>query len=163
MSTSSSTAAPRGRFAWRSARDERGPTAPSNGQPLPRLRGRLGWGEAVRRASRSRRPPMPTFPRKRGKGFSRLATARLMARAQTRYVCQECGSVAPKWQGKCEACGAWNAMIEEVAEAAPKGVRAAKGKAIAVVRLASTAQPAQRRGERGGDGPPRARGGRAPR
>jgi DNA repair protein RadA/Sms len=68
-----------------------------------------------------------------------------MARAQTRYVCQECGAVAPKWQGKCEACGAWNSMIEEVAEAAPKGLGAAKGKRIEFVGLQGAAQPAERR------------------
>ncbi|MBR2033865.1 MAG: AAA family ATPase, partial [Alphaproteobacteria bacterium] len=29
------------------------------------------------------------------------------------YVCQTCGSVYPKWQGKCDACGEWNTIIEE--------------------------------------------------
>ena len=28
-------------------------------------------------------------------------------------VCQNCGSVYPKWQGKCDACGEWNTIIEE--------------------------------------------------
>jgi DNA repair protein RadA/Sms len=68
-----------------------------------------------------------------------------MARAQSRFVCQECGAAAPKWAGKCEACGAWNAMIEEVAEAAPKGLGAAKGKRIEFVGLQGAAQPAERR------------------
>ena len=30
------------------------------------------------------------------------------------YVCQNCGAVYPKWQGKCDACGEWNDIIEEV-------------------------------------------------
>jgi DNA repair protein RadA/Sms len=68
-----------------------------------------------------------------------------MARAQSRFVCQECGAAAPKWAGKCEACGAWNSMIEEVAEAAPKGLGAAKGKRIEFVGLQGAAQPAERR------------------
>jgi DNA repair protein RadA/Sms len=68
-----------------------------------------------------------------------------MARAQTRFVCQECGGVAPKWAGKCEACGAWNSMIEEVAEAAPKGLGAGKSKRIEFVGLEGVAQPAPRR------------------
>ncbi len=38
-----------------------------------------------------------------------------MARAQTRYVCQDCGSVSPKWSGRCEDCGAWNSIVEEAA------------------------------------------------
>ena len=29
------------------------------------------------------------------------------------YVCQNCGSVYPKWQGKCDACGEWNTIVEE--------------------------------------------------
>ncbi len=29
------------------------------------------------------------------------------------YVCQTCGSVYPKWQGKCDSCGEWNTIIEE--------------------------------------------------
>jgi len=30
------------------------------------------------------------------------------------YVCQNCGAVYPKWQGKCDACGEWNTIVEEV-------------------------------------------------
>ena len=29
------------------------------------------------------------------------------------FVCQECGSQAPKWVGKCADCGAWNSYVEE--------------------------------------------------
>ncbi len=29
------------------------------------------------------------------------------------YVCQNCGSVYPKWQGKCDACEEWNTILEE--------------------------------------------------
>ena len=29
------------------------------------------------------------------------------------YVCQTCGAVYPKWQGKCDACGEWNTIQEE--------------------------------------------------
>ena len=46
-------------------------------------------------------------------------------KAQARYACQECGALAPKWAGRCEACGAWNSMVEEVARATPpKGLGA---------------------------------------
>ena len=31
-----------------------------------------------------------------------------MAKTRTTFVCQSCGNVAPRWQGRCEACGAWN-------------------------------------------------------
>ena len=36
------------------------------------------------------------------------------------FVCQACGAVHSKWSGKCEACGAWNTIVEEVA-GAPAG------------------------------------------
>ena len=36
-----------------------------------------------------------------------------LAKPAHRFVCSACGSVFPKWQGKCEACGAWNALEEQ--------------------------------------------------
>ncbi|AZL15933.1 DNA repair protein RadA [Rickettsiales endosymbiont of Stachyamoeba lipophora] len=36
-----------------------------------------------------------------------------MAKKSSQYICQECGSVSQKWQGKCPDCGAWNSIIEE--------------------------------------------------
>jgi DNA repair protein RadA/Sms len=34
---------------------------------------------------------------------------------KTQYVCQECGYDSPKWFGRCPGCGAWNALVEEIA------------------------------------------------
>src|SRR5215469_15961169 len=46
-----------------------------------------------------------------------------MARSQTHYACQQCGSVHAKWTGRCDGCGAWNSLIEEVSrEALPAGL-----------------------------------------
>ena len=42
-----------------------------------------------------------------------------MAKPQARYACQQCGAVAPKWTGRCEACGAWNSLVEEVPRPGP--------------------------------------------
>lgn len=36
-----------------------------------------------------------------------------MAKQKLQYVCQNCGAVTPRWGGKCEACNAWNTIIEE--------------------------------------------------
>ena len=44
-----------------------------------------------------------------------------MARAKTRHVCTECGGESPKWQGQCPHCGAWNTLVETLAEPAVKG------------------------------------------
>ena len=39
-----------------------------------------------------------------------------MAKDKTLYTCTDCGGTSPKWLGKCPACGAWNTLIETVAE-----------------------------------------------
>ncbi|HRK39215.1 MAG TPA: DNA repair protein RadA [Burkholderiaceae bacterium] len=41
-----------------------------------------------------------------------------MAKDKTVYTCTECGGTSPKWLGKCPSCGAWNTLIEAVAETA---------------------------------------------
>lgn len=41
-----------------------------------------------------------------------------MAKDKTVFSCTECGGSTPKWQGKCPHCGAWNSLIEGVAEPA---------------------------------------------
>lgn len=37
-----------------------------------------------------------------------------MSKTKTKYVCQACGAVSPKWLGKCVECGAWNTFVEEI-------------------------------------------------
>jgi len=64
-----------------------------------------------------------------------------MAKNTSTFVCQTCGASFPKWGGKCEACGAWNTLVEEAAQAGPpKGLNdgsknKAKGRAISFVPL----------------------------
>ncbi len=41
-----------------------------------------------------------------------------MAKPQLRFVCQQCGSVQPKWMGQCPDCGAWNSLQQEAAAVA---------------------------------------------
>ena len=62
-----------------------------------------------------------------------------MAKTQSRYVCQECGAVSAKWAGRCESCGAWNALSEEVVEKTPGGLSGASRSAqrLAFVDLQS--------------------------
>src|SRR5436190_5440321 len=51
-----------------------------------------------------------------------------MPRPQARFVCQQCGSVHAKWAGRCEGCGAWNSMIEELPrEVPPQGLSKSGG------------------------------------
>src|SRR5215510_1913452 len=44
---------------------------------------------------------------------------RRMPRQQARFVCQQCGAVHAKWTGRCEGCGAWNSLVEELPQEAP--------------------------------------------
>ena len=37
-----------------------------------------------------------------------------MAKAKTKYVCQKCGYVSPRYLGRCPNCGEWNTLVEEV-------------------------------------------------
>jgi DNA repair protein RadA/Sms len=43
-----------------------------------------------------------------------------MAKDKSIYTCNECGGTSPKWLGRCPSCGAWNTLIESVAEGASK-------------------------------------------
>jgi len=36
-----------------------------------------------------------------------------MAKATSQFVCSECGSVSPKWLGRCPDCGKFNTLVEE--------------------------------------------------
>ena len=36
-----------------------------------------------------------------------------MSKSKSVFRCIECGADQPKWGGKCDACGAWNALVEE--------------------------------------------------
>ena len=44
-----------------------------------------------------------------------------MAKSSETYICQSCGNITAKWAGRCEACGQWNTIELETAEAGPPG------------------------------------------
>jgi DNA repair protein RadA/Sms len=52
-----------------------------------------------------------------------------MAKSKTLYVCQNCGAVTQRWQGKCESCGEWNTIVEEAVAAGIGAASARKGPA----------------------------------
>jgi DNA repair protein radA len=39
-----------------------------------------------------------------------------VAKARSNFVCQNCGASYPKWTGKCENCGEWNTLVEQIVE-----------------------------------------------
>ena len=51
-----------------------------------------------------------------------------MAKSKTTFVCQNCGASFPKWQGKCDNCGEWNTMVEQVQAAEGKSAVARSAK-----------------------------------
>ena len=52
-----------------------------------------------------------------------------MARMRTVYNCSDCGAAHHKWAGKCDSCGAWNSLVEEVEDPA-ESVTLAAGMAL---------------------------------
>lgn len=44
-------------------------------------------------------------------------------KAKTVFVCSECGFESAKWYGKCNSCGTWNTMVEQVISTSKATVR----------------------------------------
>ncbi|MCU0881852.1 MAG: DNA repair protein RadA [Hyphomonadaceae bacterium] len=57
-----------------------------------------------------------------------------MAKAALTFVCQSCGAVYGRWQGRCDACGSWNTLAEEV----PTGPASGPGAALSPGKRART-------------------------
>jgi DNA repair protein RadA/Sms len=71
-----------------------------------------------------------------------------MAKNSPSYTCQSCGAVYSRWQGKCEACGAWNTLtLEETGVGhgpASTQSRKGKGRVFVLESLKGSAQDAPR-------------------
>jgi DNA repair protein RadA/Sms len=68
-----------------------------------------------------------------------------MAKPHLSFVCQNCGAVSQRWQGRCEACGAWNTIAKEstssgIGALAARGAR--KGRIFGLSSLTEKDQPA---------------------
>jgi len=64
-----------------------------------------------------------------------------LASRRASFVCAECGAATAKWSGRCDACGAWNSIAEEVplaAGPAGKTLGAARGRRTALTDLSAT-------------------------
>jgi len=55
-----------------------------------------------------------------------------MAKPRNQFVCQNCGASSPRWQGRCEACGEWNTLVEENAAG---GIGGGPGKGLGKGRV----------------------------
>ena len=57
----------------------------------------------------------------------------MMAKAKSQFVCQQCGASFSKWAGRCENCGEWNSLVEQVVSSGGSSVvdkSAGRGKAL---------------------------------
>ena len=63
-----------------------------------------------------------------------------MGKPASIFVCQSCGSVHGKWAGRCDACGEWNALVEEIpSQNQPRKTGRRKSRGIDFVGLSGDA------------------------
>lgn len=68
-----------------------------------------------------------------------------MARSNSQFICNSCGAVHPKWSGRCDDCGAWNSVSEQVLEVTPKGLAVGgKGRKVDFIPLDADSPDAAR-------------------
>jgi DNA repair protein RadA/Sms len=74
--------------------------------------------------------------------------SRLAVKAKAQYVCQNCGAVSNRWQGRCDECGEWNSMVEEAAAggvaSGPSAAKLGRGRIITLTALAGGSDEAPR-------------------
>jgi len=69
-----------------------------------------------------------------------------MAKGGNLYVCQACGGAHPKWSGRCDSCGAWNTLVEEIAaDGAPRPTARGPKRRLALAPLDGPVQGPERR------------------
>ena len=62
-----------------------------------------------------------------------------MPKLKALFVCQQCGHQAIRWVGRCPSCGAWNALVEEVVEDAPRSAGILTEESVTPTPLAEVA------------------------
>jgi DNA repair protein RadA/Sms len=68
-----------------------------------------------------------------------------VAKTAENFVCQNCGTFYRKWQGKCDGCGEWNTIVQEIgAEPIPRGLTIGKGNVIELTGLTGETEQAPR-------------------
>lgn len=60
-----------------------------------------------------------------------------MAKSTTRYVCSNCGSAYAKWSGRCDNCGEWNTLMEQLNPVTAERSAAKAGQPLALKPLSS--------------------------
>ncbi|NJM84501.1 MAG: DNA repair protein RadA [Tabrizicola sp.] len=60
------------------------------------------------------------------------------------FSCTSCGAAHRKWAGRCDACGAWNSIVEEAPLSTGPKALGARGRSIALTDLATEEAPPAR-------------------
>lgn len=57
-----------------------------------------------------------------------------MAKTKTQFVCQQCGAIHGKWSGRCDNCGEWNTLVEQVVSGGSSSIAkgSSSGRALTV-------------------------------
>ena len=60
-----------------------------------------------------------------------------MAKQTNSFKCTECGATHKKWAGRCDACAAWNSIVEDsgTGSSAPKALGKSRGRTVALTDL----------------------------
>lgn len=69
-----------------------------------------------------------------------------MSKSGPSFTCTACGAAHRKWQGRCEACGAWNSIVEEAPLSAGPKALGGKGRTLALSDLSGVEAPPPRVG-----------------
>ena len=67
-----------------------------------------------------------------------------MSKSSASFTCSSCGASHRKWAGRCDACGAWNSIIEESPLSSGPKALGAKGRTIVLSDLATEEAPPPR-------------------
>src|SRR5688572_13807967 len=69
-----------------------------------------------------------------------------MAKASSKFICQQCGYETSKWMGKCPECGTWNSFVETLvitsknSKNKSNGVSPVKTQKLSEVKLSKTSR-----------------------
>ncbi len=66
-----------------------------------------------------------------------------MAKSRSTFVCQNCGALTNRWQGRCDSCLEWNSIVEESA-GPPTAIRAGRGRVFTLEGLSGEGPDAPR-------------------
>jgi DNA repair protein RadA/Sms len=67
-----------------------------------------------------------------------------MPKLHSSFTCQNCGAASQRWQGRCDACGRWNTIIEETGSSGISALYAQvsrKGRIFGLSSLAEASAP----------------------